>query len=513
MRGAVSGHIDHYVRDRMPPIRDWPALTTESLGYPSRLNAAADLLLPWTGGDHAGRPCLIGLEQSWSYGRFGDAVARVARLLIERYGLVPGNRVLLRGPNSPMLAACWLGVLWAGGVAVPTMPLLRAAELSAVLGKVDAAVALCDGRFVEELETARIVSGRMLPVIAFGGAEEFESLLEEVAGGLPPARTAADDPAVIVFTSGTTGGPKAAVHAHRDLLAIADLSPRSILETTADDVFCGSPTLAFAYGIGGLLTFPLRIGASAVLLDRTTPDRLVAAIERSRATILFAVPTLYRSITAQLEAGLCRRESLSSLRLCVSAGEPLPAPTFEAWREATGLIILDSLGTTELLNAVIHARPDAVRAGATGKPVPGYEAMVVDDSFQPVPCGEVGRLAVRGPTGCRYLDDPRQTQYVENGWNITGDVYHIDEDGFFWYHARTDDLIVSGGYKISGLEIETVLLRHELVEECAVVATPDPLRGNVPKAFVVLKTGTEPSSALIRSLQDFVKGRIRLLRG
>jgi len=506
---ARSGHIDSFTRDRLPPQEQRPdfILDRPELSYPERLNAASALLDGWRERGWDERPCLIAGDEVWSYGRLRDTVDRIARVLVEDYGVIPGNRVLVRGPNTPTLAACWLAVLKAGAVIVPTMPLLRASELASILERAAVNMALCDGRFLDELEAACDVTQGALPVLTFNEGD-LEARIEGKPPGFLAADTAEDDVALIAFTSGTTGRPKATAHYHRDLLAIADLSPRSILHTTADDVFCGTPSLAFAYGQGGLLMFPLRVGASVVLLDRSTPERLLEAVQRHKATVMFTVPTVYRAMTTLLEAEVVSAEGLRSLRACVSAGEPLPAATFEAWKFATRLEILDSFGTTEMLNAVIHSPPGAIRPGATGKVVPGYEACVVDDMLTPLPPGQVGRLAVRGPTGCLYLDDPRQENYVQRGWNLTGDAFHMDEDGYFWYHARTDDLIVSAGYKISGLEVEDVLLRHEAVEECAVIAAPDSLRGAIPKAFVVPRDGVRPSDDLAELLQGFVKDRI-----
>lgn len=506
-RMAVSGHLDSFTRDRLPVPAQRPdfLLDRPELRYPERLNAAVALLDGWRARGWDERPCLIdGAGTVWSYGEVRDTVDRIARVLTEDYGVAPGNRVLLRGPNTPMLAACWLAVIKAGAVLVPTMPLLRAPELADVLERARIDMALCDTRFLDDLEEAAAPSMR---IVGFQDGE-LEHRIATKPAGFAAADTANDDVALIAFTSGTTGTPKAAAHLHRHLLAIADLSPRSVLGTTADDVFCGSPTLAFAYGLGGLLLFPLRIGASVVLLERGTHERLLDALIRHKATILFTVPTVYRGMIARLhrEPGLAG--GLRNLRLCVSAGEPLPLPTFEGWRDETGLEILDSLGTTELLNAVLHAVPGDVRPGSTGKPVPGYEAMVVDENFQPAPPGQVGRLAVRGATGCLYLDDPRQEAYVQQGWNLTGDAFHVDEDGFFWYHARTDDLIVSAGYKISGLEVENILMGHDAVRECAVIAAPDPVRGTIPKAFVVIREGVLPDEHMAELLQSYVKDHI-----
>ncbi|AWB07788.1 2-aminobenzoate-CoA ligase (plasmid) [Azospirillum humicireducens] len=504
---APSGHIDSFTRDRLPAPSQRPDLILErpELQYPERLNAASVLIDGWRERGWDDRPCLIGGDgEVWSYGRMRDTVDRIARVLTEDYGLVTGNRVLLRGPNTPMLAACWLAVIKAGGVLVPTMPLLRAPELADVLKRAAIDMALCDTHFLDDLEEASLPS---LRIVGFRNGE-LEHRIATKPTGFQAADTAQDDVALIAFTSGTTGTPKAAAHLHRHLLAITDLSPRSVLGTGPDDVFCGSPTLAFAYGLGGLLLFPLRIGASVVLLERGTADRLLDAAIRHKATVMFTVPTVYRGMIGRMAADPALARRLSSLRLCVSAGEPLPQQTFEGWRDATGLEILDSLGTTELLNAVLHAVPGDVRPGSTGKPVPGYEAMVVDDQFRRLPPGQVGRLAVRGATGCLYLDDARQESYVQQGWNLTGDAFHVDEDGFFWYHARTDDLIVSAGYKISGLEVENILLSHEAVQECAVIAAPDPVRGTIPKAFVVLRDGVYPDERLAEELQSFVKDHI-----
>ncbi|HYH38932.1 MAG TPA: AMP-binding protein [Azospirillum sp.] len=497
-----SAHIDTFARDRLPPPEQWPDLRPEAAGlaYPERLNAAAELLDAWIARGHGDRPCLIAPAGAWSYGRLHGTVNRIARHLVEAHGLVPGNRVLLRGPNTPMLAACWLAVVKAGGIAVPTMPLLRRAELSHVVEAAEVRLALCDAGFTGEL------AGLPETLLRFNGTDGLEAAIAGLAPEFSAVDTAADDIALIAFTSGTTGRPKATAHFHRDLLAVADLSPRRLLHTGPDDVFCGTPTIAFAYGMGGLLLFPLRAGASAVLLDRPSPERLLAALAEHRPTLCFTIPTVYRAMTALIEEG--QAPPPTSLRACVSAGEPLPEATFTAWRAVTGLEILDSLGTTEMLNAFLHAEPGAVRPGATGRPVPGYEVMAVDDDLTPLPPGQVGRLAVRGPTGCRYLDDERQALYVREGWNLTGDAVRVDEDGVFWYQGRMDDLIVSSGYKISGLEIEEVLMEHPAVDEVAVIATPDGLRGSIPKAFVVVRPPARPGPELMRELQDFVKARI-----
>lgn len=514
---------DRFIDERLPPRDAWPELTLEKAGlsFPPRMNAAGMLLAGATAPDRRDRPALIGEQETWSYGRLAETVDAVAHALVRDLGLTPGGRVLLRGPNTPWLAACWLAVVKAGGIVVSTMPLLRGAELAPLLRKTKPAAALCDIRFAEELEVAMRLDCHPMRVAYFDGAGNVQTALRGPLrpGGLEAlaARHRApfaavecspEDVALICFTSGATGTPKAAAHFHRDLIAVADLSPRSILQSRSDDVFCGSPSLAFAYGLGGLLLFPLRVGAAAALVERGAPEKLLNVIVAHGATILFAVPTAYRTLTALARRLALPQETFARLRLCISAGEPLLTATAEAWREVSGKTILDSLGTTEMLNAVLHARPGKVKPGAVGQATPGYEIRVVDLDMNDLPPGEVGRLAVRGPTGCRYVADERQSAYVRQGWNLTGDAGWLDEEGYFHHHGRTDDLIVSGGYKLSGVEVEDVLLRHPAVAECAVVAGPDRLRGAAPYAFVVVQEGVTEDEELARELQDFVREQL-----
>jgi 2-aminobenzoate-CoA ligase len=408
-----------------------------------------------------------------------------------------------------MLVACWLAVLKAGGIAVTTMPLLRAGELATIIDKARITLALCDERLGEELERACAKAQVCERVCTFDGSgrpdggAELERRMAGASASFENVATAADDVALIAFTSGTTGKPKGTMHFHRDVLAICDCFPRSILKPTAADVFIGSPPIGFTFGLGGSVTFPMRFGASAVLLEAAPPDQLMQAIEHFRASICFTSPTAYRMMLDTAGSG-----DLASLGKCVSAGEFLPAATFEAWRRATGLEIIDGIGATEMLHIFISAAGDAIRPGATGRPIPGYEAMVVDEAMRPLPPGETGRLAVRGPTGCRYLADERQRDYVQGGWNLTGDAYLVDADGYFHYRARTDDMIISGGYNIAGPEVEDALLEHEAVAECAVVGVPDPVRGHIVKAFVVPRQGVPASDRLRNDLQCFVKQRI-----
>ena len=475
------------------------------LAYPAQLNAAVELLDRNVQAGLGARPCLHTDSGTWSYQELLECANRFANLLVD-HGLVPGERVLLRDANTPMLAACWLAVLKAGGIAVTTMPQLRAQELAAMAIKARVKYALCASDHSAELDKARQLAPVLEQVILYDypvGAE-VPMLLAKYQNAFANVDTSQDDVAVIAFSSGTTGEPKATVHFHRDLLAVCDTFSRHVLKPEADDIFCGSPPLAFTYGLGGLLLFPMRAGAATLLLPRVSAERLLQSIERHRCTICFTAPTLYRAMLEHVP-----RFNLASLRKCVSAGEHLPLAVFEAWRKATGLSIIDGIGSTELLHIFISAAVADIRPGATGRPVPGYEAEVVDEAGRPLPTGTVGWLAVRGPTGCRYLNAPEsQRKYVQNGWNITGDSYRVDEDGYFWYEGRTDELIVSAGYKISPVEIEAALMEHSSIAECAVIGAPSVERGEIVKAFVILRGEIAASDVLRRELQDYVKARI-----
>lgn len=504
--------MDTFAKDHLPSEELWPAITAngiEELNYPPRLNAAVELLDRYIEAEAesgaGSRPCLRTDAGIWSYQELLERANRLANLLVA-HGLRPGERVLLRDANTPMLAACWFAVLKAGGIAVTTMPLLRAQELAAITIKARIRYALCAREHICELEKAQQAAPVLEKIIAYDNAEgsELPPLLAEYPAEFNNVATSQDDIALIAFSSGTTGEPKATVHFHRDLLAVCDTFSRYILKPEANDIFCGSPPLAFTFGLGGLLLFPLRVGASTLLLPRVTADGLLAGMERHGCTICFTAPTLYRKMLEHVP-----RFRLASLRKCVSAGEHLPLAVFQAWREATGISIIDGIGSTELLHIFISASGEQIRPGATGKPVPGYEAMVIDETSRPLPANTVGRLAVRGPTGCRYLDAPNfQRKYVQNGWNITGDSYRMDDDGYFWYEGRTDDLIVSAGYKISAVEIESVLMEHPKVAECAVIGSPNEERGEIVKAFVVLKGDIAAGDLLRRELQDYVKSQI-----
>lgn len=500
-----TAHVDTFARDRLPPRDQWPEFIFDlpELRYPERMNCATELLdKAVTEHGWGERMAILSPRGNLSYRQLLEAANRIARVLAEDMGLVPGNRVLLRGCNSPMMAACWFAVQKAGGIAVATMPLLRARELTDVITKAEVSLALCEHELLGELDLARPACPSLGRVACWYGGD-LEGRMAAKPADFSNVATSRDDIALIAFTSGTTGKPKGTMHFHRDVMAICDCFPRSTLKPAGDDLFCGTPPLAFTFGLGGMLLFPMRFGAATLLLERLTPEALLKAIQDHRATICFTAPTFYRMM-----AGLAAGFDISSLRKCVSAGEALPVATRDLWRQATGIRIIDGIGATELLHIFISAAGDDIRPGATGKPIPGYVAAVFDEDGNPLPPGRIGRLGVKGPTGCRYLDDPRQAAYVHDGWNFTGDSYLVDADGYFHYQARTDDMIISAGYNIGGPEVEDALLQHPAVAECGVVGVADPDRGQVVKAFVVLRPGCEGDAALVAALQEHVKRAI-----
>ena len=506
----VSSHIDTFALDHLPPPELQPEFLfgRPELQFPAQLNCATELLDRWVNAGQGERLCVQGQGVRWTYAQLLVEANRIAHVLVQDLGLVPGNRVLLRGANSPRLAACWFAVVKAGGIAVGSMPLLRAKELTQIVQKAQVSHALCDARLADELQLARPNCDTLRHVLHFNSTDagELDARAARKSASFTNAATHKDDTCIIAFTSGTTGQPKGTMHFHRDVMAACACWPAHVLRPRADDVFIGSPPLAFTFGLGGLLLFPMSVGASTVLLERTTPDALPAAMAQYRATICVTAPTSYRAMAPQLKG-----HDVSSLRKCVSAGEALPAATRKLWKIASGIEIIDGIGSTELLHIFISHDEAHAKPGATGTPVPGYVACVVDDAGGAVPAGTVGRLAVKGPTGCRYLTvpgDERQRDYVQNGWNLTGDAYLIDAEGYFIYQARTDDMIISGGYNIAGPEVESALLLHEKVAECGVIGVADEERGQIVKAFVVLRAGQTQSPELARELQDFVKQTI-----
>jgi 2-aminobenzoate-CoA ligase len=504
---TITAHVDSFAHDHLPPRDQWPALIYDipEVQYPDRLNSAMELLDAAVARGWGDRIAIYGAGGALTYAQMLDEVNRLARVLTEDLGLVPGNRVLLRGANTPMLAVAWFAVVKAGLIVVATMPLLRQKELVDVIDKAQVSAALCDQRFAAELVAAQQACPVLRQIVYYNvsapeGLEARMATKTPVYGGVG---TATDDIALIAFTSGSTGKPKGTMHAHRDVLAICDCFPRSILGIQAQDICIGTPPLPFTFGLGGLLLFPLRVGAATVLVEKFSPAEMLKAIGDYHATVTWSSPLFYRQM-----AGLARDYDLATLRASVSAGESLPVSTRTMWREATGIEIIDGIGATEMLHIFISAAGSQVRPGATGKAVPGYRARVVDDDGNPLPPGVVGRLAVQGPTGCRYLADARQRVYVQNGWNLTGDAYLMDDDGYFWFQARTDDIILTAGYNVAGPEVESALLEHPAVAECAVVGAPDAERGTIVKAFVVLKPGYTGDATMAQTLQDFVKGII-----
>jgi len=503
-----TAHIDTFARDNLPPFEQWPDLKLDGFAYPEILNAGVELtdrVVERGFGDHT---ALIGNGRRRTYKELSDWTNRIAHALVEDYGVLPGNRILVRSANNPAMVACWLAATKAGAVVVNTMPMLRAGELAKIVDKAEIALALCDTRLMDELVTCAKSSRFLKKVIGFDGTANHDAELDRIALSksvrFEAVGTSRDDVALLGFTSGTTGEPKAAMHFHRDLLMIADGYAKEILNVTPDDVFVGSPPLAFTFGLGGLAIFPLRFGATATLLENASPANMIEIIETYRATISFTAPTAYRAMLAAMDGGA----DLSSLRIAVSAGETLPAPVFNDWMKKTGKPILDGIGSTELLHIFISNRIGDCAPGCTGKPVAGYEAMVVDSAMKEKPRGEVGLLAVRGPTGCRYLADARQKSYVRDGWNLTGDSFIQDADGYFHFAARSDDMIISSGYNIAGPEVEAALLSHPDVKECAVIGIPDEERGQIVQAHVVLQAGIAADGETARQLQDYVKATI-----
>ncbi|HBN30023.1 MAG TPA: 2-aminobenzoate-CoA ligase [Rhodobacteraceae bacterium] len=503
-----TGHVDTFSRDNLPPADQWPDFLLEDFPYPDYLNigvALTDAMVEKGFGDNT---ALIGNGRQRTYKELADWTNKMAHALVEDYGVRPGNRVLIRSANNPAMVACWLAATKAGAVVVNTMPMLRAGELGQIIDIAEVEFALCDSRMMDEIVACGKTSKFLKTIVSFDGTANHDAELDRMALSksvkFQAVRTGRDDVALLGFTSGTTGKPKATMHFHRDMLIIADGYASEVLGVTHDDIFVGSPPLAFTFGLGGLAVFPLRFGATATLLETASPPNMIEIIEKYKATICFTAPTAYRVMMRAMDDGA----DLSSLRCAVSAGETLPAPVYDEWLAKTGKPMLDGIGATEMLHIFISNRFEDSKAACTGKPVAGYEARIVDEDMNDLPDGEPGRLAVRGPTGCRYLNDDRQKIYVRDGWNITGGTFIRDSNGFYHFAARNDDMIVSAGYNIAGPEVEAALLSHPFVVECGVVGAADPDRGFIVQAHVVLETGVPPNEATVKALQDHVKAKI-----
>ena len=503
-----TGHTDSFTRDRLPPPAHWPEINLDAFIYPEWLNAAVELSDRMVEQGFGDRVALIGNGRQRTYKELTDWSNRIAHALVENYGLKAGNRILIRSANNPAMVACWLAATKAGAVVVNTMPMLRAGELEQIVDKAEVTMAICDTRLMVELVNCAKTSRFLKSVIGFDGTANHDAELDRIALSKPvrfaAAKTGRDDVALLGFTSGTTGEPKATMHFHRDILIIADAYAKEVLQVTPDDIFVGSPPLAFTFGLGGLAIFPLRFGAAAALLEQATPPNMMQIIQEHKATVCFTAPTAYRAMLKAMAEGV----DLSTLRAAVSAGETLPAPVYEEWMSRTGKPILDGIGATEMLHIFITNRFNDHRPACTGKPVTGYEARIVDDAGHEKPRGEVGRLAVRGPTGCRYMADDRQLKYVQNGWNLTGDSFWQDVEGYFHFAARSDDMIISSGYNIASPEVEAALLSHPAVAECAVIGAADEERGMIVEAHIVLAKDKIGDALMIKILQDHVKAVI-----
>jgi 2-aminobenzoate-CoA ligase len=504
MSQPYTSHVDGFARERLPPPQLWPEFRFDlpELQFPERINCGVVLIDDAVAEGHGERIALYSDAANWTYAQLLERANRIANVLVNHLGIVPGNRVLLRGPNNPTLVASWLAVMKAGAIAVTTMPLLRAPELSVIAERAQIDHAICDARLAGELRQAAASSGKLKHIVCYGDSD-LEILTAQQPATFDNVDTARDDVCLLAFTSGTTGLPKATMHFHRDVLAMCEVVAGHLLATAPDDIYVGSPPLGFTFGLGALLVFPLGKRAASLLVEQPSGEHLLSAVQRFRATALFTSPTAYRGLLP-----LIQQFDLSSLKRCVSAGEPLPKATSDAWFAATGIRLIDGIGATEMIHIFISAQGADIRPGATGKPLPGYQACILDEDGSALPPGKIGRLAVKGPTGCRYLEDPRQNDYVWQGWNITGDLYSQDEDGYFRFEARADDMIISAGYNIAGPEVEAALLEHPAIRECAVVGVPDSDRGQIVKAFVVLAERYVGSPELVQTLQQFVKQSI-----
>jgi len=505
-----TAHIDTYIRDNMPPEDLWPDMDYESLpelaAYPERMNVAAELLDKAVAEGRGDRPYIYFGDKVWSYGDTLAGANRLSHVLVEDYGIVPGERVLLRSGNHPMLIIAWFAILKAGGIAISTMPVLRERELIYMINKAKIQLAICDNKLSEDIEKAKESTPDLRSILYFGmdNSDSVEAKMTGKSAEFETVDTASDDPAIIGFTSGSTGTPKGTIHFHRDIMAAADTFIGRVVKIQPDDIVCGSPQIAFLYGLCAYMPDTMRFGASVVVVERATPEVLLQTIEKHKATVCFSTPSGYKLMLDVID-----KYDTSSLRLCIAGGEPLAPAVFHGWEEKTGVRIINGLGISELLHIFISASGDDIKPGLIGKAIPGFQVRVVDENFNDTKPGEIGQMIVKGPNGCRYLDDlDRQKAYVRDGWNQSGDLCQMDEDGYVIYEARTDDMILTGGYNVSGLEVEAVLLEHAAVREVAVVGSPDPDRGQIVKAFIELRDKASADDALVSEMQEFVKSQI-----
>ena len=509
-----TAHLDTFVHDNLPPIELQPDFIFElpELEFPDKMNCAVEILDMAISKGYGDRICIQCDRLTWTYQDLLDRANQMANVLKKELHLKPGNRVLLRSANTPEMVASWFAVVKAGGIAVATMPLLRSLELIQIIDKAQISHAICEHALREELLKAQEgCHSKSLKKVSFlrsaesqlDGVNSLDMTALSHSTKFENFSSLSTDCCILAFTSGTTGVPKATIHTHRDVMSICTCWPQFVLKPEQSDVFIGSPPIAFTFGLGGLILFPMTFGASVALLEKASPKDLLIGIQKFKATVLFTAPTSYRQLALE---GLIDKHS--GLRKCVSAGEALPGPTRALWKLVTGIEIIDGIGTTEMLHIFISANELEAIPGATGRVVKGYKACILDDNGNQLPAGEIGHLAVKGPTGCRYLNDERQAKYIKNGWNVTGDAYLMDENGYFHYQSRTDDMIISSGYNIAGPEIETCILSHPSVTECAVVGEPDDARGAIVKAFVILKANISANDSTTKSIQDHVKAQL-----
>ncbi len=502
-----------------PPRELWPRFGLdfpEAREWPAKLNIAEVLV-----DDNLKRgdkPAILYEDRQIKY--------RELQLMINKFGnalkvldVKPYDRVMLRLPNIPEFIVSSLAVQKLGAVSVPTFTLLKAKELSYIASDCEAKVLITTPSLLEDVEKAKgelktirhIVLADAKPSEVEAPYIAFDYLMDDFkeATGLEPVRVDQDEVTLLLYTSGTTGPPKGCIHTHRHYLAVADCYAKNVLQAREDDVWGGPPTMAFAYGHTGLICNPLRHGATTSLVGsgRFEPASMFQLIEKHGISVFYGVPTAYRTMVAlKHERG---KYDFSSLRVCVTAGEPCPPSLYYTIKEFFGCEVLEHMGCTELFNGFISTRFGQVKPGSMGLAVPGYDVRILGDDGNEVKTGEVGHLAVAGPIGIRYWKLPeKQAESVRNGWNHTGDMAYKDEEGFFWFASRSDDIIKTAAYRVSPHEVEEALIKHGAVAEAGVIGVPDLERGQIIKAFIVLKPDHKPSSRLEEELRVFVKDQI-----